>query len=187
MIQRFEEEYPETRLQPSVAQTDQEDPPSPPERVSLDDTSPVSHRNEAFGAGNEAEWESNGVRRASITRRGSDASLASRQAQEEGRMHRFGQRMRRELLHPQTLDHAHGTTGEDEPEAQHLRELRERIERIPGDEIRQKMSELGPDGLFKAMGTTVDELKALEERDPMIREGRLMELYNIQDASSSPR
>lgn len=149
MIQRFEEEYPETRLQPSTAQTDQEDPPSPPEIVSPDDTSAVSHRSEAFGANNEAEWESNGVRRASITRRGSDVSLASRQAQEEGRMHRFGQRMRREILRPQTLDHAHGTTGEEKPEAQHLRELRERLEKVPGEEIRQKMSELGPDGLLR--------------------------------------
>lgn len=187
MIQRFEEEYPETRLQPSAGQADQEDPPSSPERISLDDTSPASHRGEAFGADKEAEWESNGVRHASITRRGSDASLASRQAQEEGQMHRFGQRMRREILRPQTLDHAHGTTGEEQPEAQHLRELRERLEKLPGDEIRQKMSELGPDGLFKAIGTTADELKALEKRDPMIREGRLMELYNVQDASSSPR
>ncbi|KAL8826707.1 MAG: hypothetical protein Q9191_003632 [Dirinaria sp. TL-2023a] len=188
MIQRFEEEYPETRLQPSAAaQTDQEDLPSPPERGSLDDASPVSHRSEAFGANNEAEWESNnGVRRASMTRRGSDVSLASRQAQEEGQMHRFGQRMRREILRPQTLDHAHGTTGEEKPEAQHLRELRERIEKVPGEEIRQKMSELGPDGLFEAIGTTAEELKALEERDPMIREGRLMELYNAQDAWSLP-
>ena len=170
MIQRFEDEYPETRLQPPAPHVDTDSTPMSPERIPLGNSFP-SDAEEITGA--------NGTLRVPISRHTSDVSLASRQAQEEGRMHRFGQRMRREILRPQTLDHAHGTTGEEEPEAEHLRELRLELENFPGDEIRQKLSELGPEGLFKAIGTTAEELKALGEQDPRIREGRLMELYNI--------
>ena len=185
MIQRFEDEYPETRLQSPVPRIDVDATPVSSNHVSLDDSSLANYHNEAFGTDIEDVGDANGVLHVPISRCSSDVSLASRQAQEEGRMHRFGQRMRREILRPQTLDHAHGTTGEEEPEAGHLRELRERLENFPGDEIRQMLAELGPEGLFKAIGTTAEELKALEEQDPRIREGRLMELYNIGNGPSS--
>ena len=178
MIQRFEDEYPETRLQPPAPHVDTESTPMSPECVPLDNSSPEDYRTESFCSDAEEITGANGTLRVPISRHNSDVSLASRQAQEEGRMHRFGQRMRREILRPQTLDHAHGTTGEEEPEAEHLRELRLGLENYPGDEIRQKLSELGPEGLFKAIGTTAEELKALGEQDPRIREARLMELYN---------
>lgn len=182
MIQRFEDEYPETRLQPPTPQTDADATPPSPTHFPVGNSSLAYYRDEAFGT----DTEDPGSLHAPISRRDSDVSLASRQAQEEGRMHRLGQRMRREILRPQTLDHAHGTTGE-EPEAEYLRELRERLERIPGDEIRQKFQELGPEGLFKAIGTTAEELKALGERDPKIREGRLMELYNMENGRLSTK
>lgn len=178
MIQRFEDEYPETRLQPPTPQIDVDTTPQSPEHVSLDSSSLADYRSEAFGTDTEDGGDANGLLHAPISRRNSDVSLASRQAQEEGRMHRFGQRMRREILRPQTMDHAHGTTGEEEPEAAHLRALRERLEVVSGEELREKLAELGPEGLFKAIGTTAEEMKALGEQDPRIRQGRLMELYN---------
>lgn len=181
MIQRFEEEYPECRVQTSMPQPERDDAPTSPERASLDENPISTYRKEAFGADEQDQLSPDGVRHASISRRSSDVSLASRQAQEEGQMHRFGQRMRREFLRPEMIDHAHGTTGEEEPEAEHLRQLRERLEQFPGEEIRQKMMELGPEGLFKAIGTTAEELKALEKKDPRIKEGRLMELYNASN------
>lgn len=93
-------------------------------------------------------------------------------------MHRFGQRIRRDVLRPQTLDYAHGTTGE-EPEAQHLKELRERCETLTGEEIRSMYTEMGLQGMLEALGTTAEELKILEERDPGVREGRVGELLNL--------
>jgi len=183
MIQRFEDEYPETRPQPPTPQHDADATPPSPEHFPVDNSSPADYRNEAF----RTDTEDASALQAPLSRRDSDVSLASRQAQEEGRMHRLGQRMRREILRPQFLDHAHGTTGEEEPEAEHLRELRQRLERIPGDEIRQKFQELGPDGLFKAIGTTAEELKALGEQHPRIREGRLMELYNMENGPLSSK
>lgn len=183
MIQRFEDEYPETRPQPPTPQIDADTTPLSPKHFQVDDSYLADYRNEAFGT----DTEDLSALRAPLSRRDSDVSLASRQAQEEGRMHRLGQRMRREILRPQTLDHAHGTTGEEEPEAEHLRELRERLARIPGDEIRQKFQELGPEGLFKAIGTTAEELKALGKQDPRIKEGRLMELYNMENGPLSTK
>lgn len=183
MIQRFEDEYPETRLQPPAPQIDADVTPLFSEHFTVDKSALADYRNEAF----ETDTEDPSAFHAPISRRDSDVSLASRQAQEEGRMHRLGQRMRREILRPQWLDHAHGTTGEEEPEAEHLRELRERLERIPGNEIRQQFQDLGPEGLFKAIDTTAEELKALGEQDPRIREGRLMELYNMENGPLSTK
>lgn len=174
MIQRFEDEYPETRLQLPAPDIDISSPLSP-QHVSLDSSSPAHYRSEAFGSSSGEPGD--GTIHVPISRRGSDISLASRQAQEEGHMHRIGQRMRREILRPETEDHAHGTTGE-EPEAEHLRVLRERLGEFGGEEIRQKLAELGPEGLFNSIGTTAEEIKTPGEQDPRLREGRLMELYN---------
>lgn len=117
-----------------------------------------------------------------LRRNGSDVSLASRQAQEEGLMHRFGQRVRRDILRPETLDHAHGTTGH-EVEATHLQDLRRRLEALDGVEIRQKVAELGPDAIFEAIGATAKELAWLEEHDPegleAVKEEQLAALYNM--------
>lgn len=88
-----------------------------------------------------------------LSRRPSSPNLASyqAQAQEEGRMHRIGQRIRRDILRPETEDHAHGTTGLEGPEPKRLAELRRRLEAYPGEEIRQAFERLGPDGMFKAL------------------------------------
>ena len=94
-------------------------------------------------------------------------------------MHRFGQRLRRDVLRPQTLDYAHGTT-DDEPEAGHLTELRNRCEGLSGEEIRRMYTELGVQGMLEALGTTAEELKMLEERDPEVREGRVGELLTLE-------
>lgn len=80
-------------------------------------------------------------------------------------MHRFGQRIRRDILRPETLDYTHGTTGQ-EVEESHLQELRRKLEALNGAEIRDKVHKLGPEGAFEAFGATVEELRALEREDP---------------------
>ena len=182
MIERFENEYPECRVAPAAAiPNDMIDP----DTESTPPSSLVDYPSEAFGtpgdpsSPTDAPSEDSQPIIASISRHPSDTYLASRQAAEEGRMHRFGQQLRRDVLRPQTLDYAHGTTG-DEPEAQHLAELRERCETITGEEIRKMYTEMGVQGMLNALGTTAEELELLEERDPAVREGRVGELLNLE-------
>ena len=167
MIQRFENEYPETRLTSSLHTTACQSSLSANQSFSN-----ASHHSPtecsidtAETADADVESESEETIRVPMQRHGSDVSLASRQAQEEGRMHKFGQRMRRDILRPETLDYAHGTTGQ-EIEASHLKALRSRLENFKGDEIRHKLHTMGPDAIFEAIGATADELRALENDDP---------------------
>ena len=176
MIERFETEFPECRLPPPAAPSidiDVDPEPSLHPRSSLI----PEYRSEAFAS--DTNGTSSSPLLAPISRRPSDASLASRQAAEEGRMHRFGQRLRRDVLRPETLDYAHGTTGE-ETEAQHLKELRDRCDSLTGEDIRGAYAEVGMEGLLDKLGTTAEELRELHERDPEIRKGRLGELLNLE-------
>lgn len=94
-------------------------------------------------------------------------------------MHRFGQRLRRDVLRPETLDYAHGTTGE-EIEAQHLKELRDRCEALTGEDIRGAYVKVGMEGMLEKLGTTAEELRRLHEQDPELRNGRIGELLNLE-------
>lgn len=167
MIQRFENEYPETRLTSSLQTTAGQSallanlPCS--NALQHSPTEPSIDTPETVDDGVESESEE--TIRIPVQRHGSDASLASRQAQEEGRMHKFGQRIRRDIFRPETLDYAHGTTGQ-QFEANHIKALRSRLQDLKGEEIRNKLHTLGPDALFEAIGATAEELRALEKDDP---------------------
>ncbi len=154
MIQRFEDEFPETRI--AQGPIDSNSPTFPIDEL-LSDTSldtSVTTIHPAPLSSSPAEEEEDGsiplIRPASISRRASSSSLASRQAQEEGRMHRFGQRLRRDILRPQVEDHSVGTTGNEE-EPEHLQKLRERLENIGSDELKAKVEELGPEATLKVL------------------------------------
>ena len=177
MIERFETEYPECRLPTTAAPPIDIDADPEPNLHPRSSLVPGGYRSEAFGA--DTNGTSSSPLLAPISRRPSDASLASRQAAEEGRMHRFGQRLRRDVLRPETLDYAHGTTGE-ETEAQHLKELRDRCEALTGEDIRGAYEEVGMEGMLEKLGTTAEELKELHERDPELRKGRIGELLNLE-------
>ncbi len=187
MIYRFEDEYPETRIQPlnTTSENFSDAGSTPP---SLDQTSVIATVKPDRKLSNSEpvyldDSETDEAIKAPISRRSSDISLASRQAQEEGRMHRFGQRMRRDLLRPQTLDYAHGTTGE-ETEAEHLQLLRKRLENIGGDEIQEIIKRLGPEGMYEAVGATAEELLQLERENPEVlkyfRDSRAAHLDDMQ-------
>ncbi|KAL9599582.1 MAG: hypothetical protein Q9219_003738 [cf. Caloplaca sp. 3 TL-2023] len=160
MIQRFENEYPETRIKTNSfgenikSRTTSTDAVIPPE----DTLSPTSTREE-----DEDYDESTTALRPAISRHPSDHTLASRQDAEEGRMHRFGQRMRREVIPPDTLDYAHGTTGE-ETVPEHIQALRQRLEKIDGETIERRVRELGMDEALREIGATVGELEELARR-----------------------
>lgn len=159
MIQRFENEYPETRLNTTPfgetvkSRSTSTDSAIPPENT----LSPTATRDLI-----DEEDDSTTALKPALARHPSDHSLATRQAAEEGRMHRFGQRVRREVFPPDMLDYAHGTTGEPEPE--HMREMRERLEKLDGEEIQRRVEELGADGVMREIGATKGELEELERR-----------------------
>ena len=193
MILRFEDEYPETRIQPPNTTfqyfSDTGDNPSSLEHTSVITTVKSDRRISNSEPVYLDDSEPDEVMRTPISRRGSDISLASRQAQEEGRMHRLGQRMRRDLLRPQTLDYAHGTTG-GEPEAEHLQLLRSKLESLGGDELQETFQRLGPAAMYEAVGATAEDLARLEREDPetlrYFKNLRLAEQTSTDQAGGSP-
>ena len=84
-------------------------------------------------------------------------------------MHRLGQRIRREILPPESFDHLHQSkTSEDTPEARHLQELRKRLENLEGDEIAALYRKEGLEGLWREVGATREELRRLEAEGVML-------------------
>ena len=168
MIQRFEDEYPETRLNAPPSSVDDA---TSDNYSSLDnstilkpapaDTAAIPSSPDALD--DDTSTTSPLIRPASLSRRSSSPSLASRQAQEEGRMHRFGQRLRRDILRPETEDHAHGTTGAEE-DAAHIRDLRSKLQQLEGAEIQEKVTRLGPEAVLAAIGANAEELAEAEKR-----------------------
>lgn len=175
MIQRFEDEYPETRLAPPIPMSPATNDASSENGSlysSIENTSVLSGDNqpsEADTAATEAAVlteDDEEVIRVPLSRHNSDVSLASRALSlEEGRMHRFGQQVRRDILRPQTLDHAHGTTGE-EGEAEHLRLVREKLEAMGGHEIKERVDRLGADAVLKEIGASAEQFAMLAREDP---------------------
>lgn len=191
MIQRFENEYPETRLQPlsmpNETLSDVASTRSTTENTSVIATfKPDRGRLTTKSADQEEEESDEVIKLPAMSRRSSEISLASRQAQEEGRMHRFGQRMRRDLLRPETLDYAHGTTGE-ETEAEHLQLVRRRLENLDGEEIQESIHRWGAEAMFHAVGATAEDLRELERQNPEgvegFKEQRLAALYHMGQPS----
>lgn len=163
MILRFEDEYPECRLpapppapstgttaaQPATTTSSTPGDPSPP-TTSFPALSPHSSSTSSVtGPAANARPE--------LSRHGSDLSLSSRtQLFEEGRMHKFGQQVRRDILRPQQEDHAHGTTGHEE-EAAHLRLLREKLEGLESASIRDMVVTKGGDEVLEELGRWADD------------------------------
>lgn len=112
------------------------------------------------GVGSADSVPEEGVPLSQSSRRGSTASLAAKaQAHEEGRMHRFGQRFRREILPPKgSDDFYHRTSRADPVEEPHLAELRSKMEAMGGSELREKVIR---DGLEKTVREYSEEAERL--------------------------
>jgi len=171
MIRRFEDEYPETKV-PSA-------PPSPPltansmvsPNPSLGDTSLLSASIDLPRIGSPDGYFSvdsghvDDDHSLKLSRSPSTTSLAARAfTEQEGRMLRFGQTLRRELLKP--TDDVQGTSQNDAPEPPHLASLRARLEEFRGEEIRHKVEEEGVDNVVRQLGLNARELLTLKEEDP---------------------
>lgn len=168
MIKRFEDEFPETRLPTAIT------PPllsqaSPSESLNLcansdlqvSDTEPTPFDEPDPVSDNEDNLPP------MLSRHNSDVSLASRAlSQEEGRMHRFGQQFRRDILKPESEDHMHGTTGREEQPA-HLQILRAMVEGLGGEEIKDQIMLRGPEAVLEELNNEASLLREqLQEQDP---------------------
>lgn len=165
-IKRFEDEYPESRPKqsPSVltVESQQSSYPEPPAGLLSRLTSLEEAETTSQTETDQDPYSLN------LSRTQSGTSLAARAlAQEEGRMHRFGQHMRREVLKPTgTDDVLHGTSVDDAPEAAHLAALRQKLEGYSGEDIREQVRQKGADDLVAELGINADELRMLEREDP---------------------
>ena len=187
MIGQFEAEYPETRAEP-VEQVG-------PDANALNHTlSGLERRAEedrfedakaeldaeyALGV---SEDEYGFISRPMLSRHNSDVSLASKaQTQEEGRMHRFGQKFRRDIVNadPSVISSsaiedssapmtpADSTHGHSAKWAPHLEVLRAMLEEMGGEEMKRKIEEGGQDVLLKELGMEAGELRRrIIEEDP---------------------
>lgn len=116
-----------------------------------------------------------------ISRTPSNTSLASKgMTHEEGRMHRFGQSIRREIALAAEDKHKHkhlptsnppGSAPEPEPELdpERLHQVEERLANMPGEEItrfRDRCDAAGVERALAEVGVTAQELLALQRNDP---------------------
>jgi hypothetical protein len=191
MIQRFEDEYPETRLQPSDTASIQSSVDSVPSSSPPVSTVPMLD-NGINDITNQDSDEEEGLTLRS--RHNSDVSLASRHMSlEEGRLHRFGHRVRTGLLNPSRPTSAHGDSEDPNPAfmsgtmddhglPEHLRSLRMYFSHYSGDEMRQMIEGVGWEKAFDSVVENAEELRNLERDDPaafkVFRESQIATLKN---------
>lgn len=109
----------------------------------------------------QAEDKNEGPFRLKLSRTPSNTSLAARAyTDEEGRMHKFGQGVRREVLRQSEL------TDSDQIDPAHLAEMRKKFEDFKGEEIRARVEQEGPDSVLKSLGMNSKELAVLQSEDP---------------------
>ncbi|KAF3009943.1 hypothetical protein E8E13_011107 [Curvularia kusanoi] len=188
MIQRFEDEYPETRLGTSPGDT-----ASLHSRgSSILSTSPplssVPTMTDSF-IDPTAQESDEDEPRLLRSRHNSDVSLASRSMSiEEGALHRFGHRVRTGLLNPSRPTSSHSEHAfisgsmDDEGLPEHLRALREYFMNFSGDELRTKIQGLGWEKAFDSVVENAQELQNFEAEDPVafkrFRESQIASLKN---------
>ncbi len=171
MIQRFEDEYPETRLpgpttfEAAGSHSNRGSRASSPvsSLVSADQglsdaVTDITIPRDEEDPDADADADANDVRRAKWTRHASDVSLASRAlALEEGRVHRIGQQVKRDILAPEAEDPAPGTPDEA---------LRNKLDALSGEEIRDRVVSGQWEATIREMGANVSDMK-WNERDDM--------------------
>ncbi|KAH6683426.1 hypothetical protein B0J14DRAFT_674028 [Halenospora varia] len=173
MINRFEDEYPETRekpLEPPVTT-----PPALDTQASPTPSIDLSASHDGQGLEDEPviveppmSDDEGDVLRPVLSRHNSDVSLASRALnEEEGRMHRFGQQFRRDILKSDIDDPHPNTTVAHEQQPKHLQLLRALVDEWGGDEIRNKIEAHGHGAVLDEIGKEASVLKReLMEKDP---------------------
>ena len=194
MIQRFEEEYPETRLAPSsprqpasVASSRTERSSNPPTDLSLttqatEATSTVSDDDDPDDDG--------AFRPGPVKRHNSNISLNGRAlSMEEGRLHRLGQHLRRSVIESPTSPDAASSSSAtlhsaDTDDDERLKELGAKLEAISGPQLRTMVENEGWANVLKKVGGNYDDLRRLQEQDPegyeQFRESQMKARMNLR-------
>ncbi|ORY14449.1 hypothetical protein BCR34DRAFT_479496 [Clohesyomyces aquaticus] len=195
MIQRFEDEYPETRLQPTTdsgsvhSSTPSTSPPA--------STVPTLSTSITENAAPESDEDDGDGPKALRSRHNSDVSLASRALSlEEGRLHRLGHRVRTEILNASRPSSSHSTaefdhalsqanvsgTLDDHRLPEHVLALREKYQGLTGEELRVMTEKKGWEKAFDDIMINAEELRVLEREDPegfkKFREAQIAALKN---------
>ncbi|GAD96546.1 cell wall biogenesis protein Mhp1 [Paecilomyces variotii No. 5] len=165
MIQRFEDEYPETRVAappaPAISNEDSSSQHSdeindqgiagrsPPSGANFDDETAIDDEDtENYVIG--------------ISRSSSNTSLHSRAlTSEEGHIHRLGQSLRRNFL----KDYPAATLSTSPLDESHMASLREKLELLRGEQIRSRVESVGPDKALEELGCTMEELWWIQKQD----------------------
>lgn len=156
MIQRFEDEYPETRipLQASTA------PESGGSQHSGDEGNGITSTDANLSSSlqdieNAIDDEETDQYAICLSRTSSMTSLHSRaMTSEEGHVHRLGQNLRRDFLNP--------SFGEgDSNDESHVAALREKLDRLHGEQSESPFE----DKAFEELESTVNELWAAQRQD----------------------
>ena len=166
MIQRFEDEYPETRLTSTDATSAHSSARSTsPPNSSVPTLSTSVTENGALESDDDEP-------KALRSRHNSDVSLASRALSlEEGRLHRLGHRVRTELLNPSrppsSRSEAHTSGSMDDHDLpEYMLALRAQLATFSGDELRSMTEGLGWEAAFDHIIENAEQLKRLEKENP---------------------
>ncbi|GFF87939.1 MAP-homologous protein 1 [Aspergillus udagawae] len=166
MIQRFEDEYPETRVKPpSVVSALQETS----SQISGDDAAAApAGSGQLFGmtidenAVDDDDTDQYAVR---LSRTSSITSLHARaMTSEEGHVHRLGQNLRRDFLSP-SMNQGDGHPSSASLDESHLEALRNKLERLHQEQTSSHFEGANADKAFEEMGSVVEELWAMEKQD----------------------
>lgn len=171
MIQRFEEEYPETRIGPASPKEVPSEASSLTDQSNLLASSVTSNQLTEMTTNVSDEEDVDGEDDPSIrptaSRHNSDVNLASRTlGLEEGRLHRLGQRMRREVLDSPGTMQFKDVPWQKQQQEERLKELGEKIENISGVDLKALVDEHGWEDTLKKIGANYDDLRQLQEQDP---------------------
>lgn len=118
--------------------------------------------------GNEALQGGAGPKYGSLARRESEVDLHNRElVSEEGTMHRFGQRLRREFFPPKGQNDYLHRTSVTEQDPNHLAVLRSKFEAFGGDEVKEMFLEKGIEATIRDIANDAEMLRNLELTDPV--------------------
>ncbi|GFF26544.1 hypothetical protein IFM58399_01449 [Aspergillus lentulus] len=166
MIQRFEDEYPETRVKPASVVSALQETSS---QISGDDAAAApAGGGQLFGmtidenAVDDDDTDQYAVR---LSRTSSITSLHARaMTSEEGHVHRLGQNLRRDFLSP-SMNQGDGDHSSASLDESHLEALRNKLDRLHEEQTRAHFEGANADKAFEEMGSVVEELWAMEKQD----------------------
>lgn len=194
MIKRFEDEYPETRLQSTDAASTTSSITSSSPPLSTVPTLSTSFTDATDTVLQDSDDDEPKALR---SRHNSDVNLASRaQTLEEGRLHRLGHRIRTEFINASRPSSSQSEqanmsgTMNDLNLPPHIQALRNHFATYSGDQIRDMTEGHGWEKAFNHIVENAEELKRLEKENPeefaRFRDTQIAALKNANPSAEFP-